>query len=132
VAVDAAATPATVIGTTTNLTVLGADQAGESNLNYTWSTTGTPPASVSFSANGTNAAKSTIATFSEAGTYSFVVTITNALGHSVYNNVDVTVNQTLTGTDATITPAYTIVSPGSSVQFNAFGMDQFATPWTHH
>ena len=102
VADPAAATPSTVSGTTTNLTVLGADLAGESNLNYTWSTTGTPPASVSFSTNGTNAAKSTVATFSKAGTYSFTVTITNALGYSVYSGVDVTVNQTLTGTDATI------------------------------
>ena len=127
-ATPAAATPSTVIGTTTNLTVLGADLAGESNLNYTWSTTGTPPASVSFSANGTNAAKSTIATFSKAGTYSFAVTITNALGYSVYSGVDVTVNQTLTGTDATISPASTTVAPGSSVQFNVYGMDQFGDP----
>ena len=125
VADPAAANPSTVIGTTTNLTALGADQAGESNLNYTWSTTGTPPDSVSFSTNGTNAAKSTIATFSKAGTYSFVVTITNALGFSVYSGVDVTVNQTLTGTDATISPASTIVAPGSSVQFNAYSLDQF-------
>ena len=128
VATPAAATPSTVTGTTTNLTVLGADQAGESNLNYTWSTTGTPLASVSFSANGSNAAKSTIATFSKAGTYSFVVTITNSLGYSVYSSVDVTVNQTLTGTDATISPASTIVAPGSSVQFNVYGMDQFGDP----
>jgi len=128
VAVDAAANPSNVIGTTTNLTVLGADQAGESNLNYTWSTTGTPPASVSFSANGTNAAKNTIATFSEAGTYSFTVTITNALGHSVNSSVDVTVNQTLTGADATISPATTTVVPGGSVQFNLYSLDQFGDP----
>jgi O-glycosyl hydrolase/regulation of enolase protein 1 (concanavalin A-like superfamily) len=128
VADPAAANPSTVIGTTTNFTVLGADQAGESNLNYAWSTTGTPPASVSFSTNGTNAAKSTIATFSKAGTYSFTVTITNTLGFSVYSGVDVTVSQTLTGTDATISPASTIVAPGSSVQFNAYSLDQFGDP----
>ena len=69
VAAPAAATPSTVIGTTTNLTVLGADLAGESNLAYTWSTIGTPPAAVTFSEalNGTNAAKNAIATFSKAG-----------------------------------------------------------------
>jgi O-glycosyl hydrolase/regulation of enolase protein 1 (concanavalin A-like superfamily) len=135
VATPAAATPSTVTGTTTNLTVLGYDQAGESNLTYTWSTTGTPPAAVVFSvndsSNGTNAAKNATATFSKAGTYNFTVTITNAFG-SVYSNVNVTVDQTLTGTDATISPASTIVAPGSSVQFNVYGMDQFgdtmATP----
>ena len=132
VATPAAATPSTVTGTTTNLTVLGADQAGESNLTYTWSTTGTPPATVTFSANGTNAAKSSIATFAKAGAYSFKVTITNALGHSINSNVSVTVNQTLTGTNATISPAAMTVAPGSSTQFSVYGMDQFgnsiATP----
>ena len=127
-ATPAAATPSTVTGTATNLTVLGADQAGESNLAYTWSTIGTPPATVTFSANGTNAAKNTIATFSKAGTYSLTVTITNALGYSVNSNVNVTVNQTLTGTNATISPASTTVAPGSSIQFNVYGMDQFGNP----
>src|SRR5437764_8121596 len=42
---------------TTVLSVLGADLAAESNLTYTWAATGTPPAPVQFSANGTNAAK---------------------------------------------------------------------------
>ena len=58
-------------GTTAALSVLGADDAGESTLTYTWATTGTPPAPRStFSANGSNAAKNTTATFSEAGNYS--------------------------------------------------------------
>ena len=129
VATPAAATPATVIGTTTNLTVLGADLAGESNLTYTWSTLGTPPAAVTFSVtgslNGTNAAKNAIATFHKAGTYNLTVTITNTLGHSINSNVNVTVNQTLTGTNATISPAAMTVAPGGSTQFNVYGMDQF-------
>ena len=76
--------PSPVTGTTTNLSVLGADSdgGGEANLSYTWSTTGTPPAEVSFSANGTNASKNTIATFTAAGTYDFLVTITD-LGRAV-------------------------------------------------
>ena len=40
-------------GVTVDLTVLGADDGGESALTDTWSTTGTPPASVSFSDNST-------------------------------------------------------------------------------
>ncbi len=54
--------------------MLGADDGGEANLTYTWATTGTPPAAVTFSANGTNAAKNTTATFTKAGTYTFQVT----------------------------------------------------------
>ena len=78
------------------MSVLGADDGGESNLTYTWAATGTPPAPVSFSANGTNAAKNTTATFIQAGNYSFQVTITDAGGLSATSSVNVTVNQTLT------------------------------------
>ena len=68
-AVAATATPNPVTGTTCNLSVLGADDAGEANLTYTWAATGTPPAAVNFSANGSNAAKNTTAIFSKAGNY---------------------------------------------------------------
>lgn len=128
VAVPAAANPSSVTGTTTNLTVRGADRAGESNLTYTWTTTDTPPADVIFSANGTNAAKNTIATFSKAGSYNFLVTITNGLGLTVTSSVSVTVNQTLTGTNTIISPASTTVTPGGSAQFNVYGIDQFGDP----
>ena len=47
--------------------MLGADDSGEPNLTYTWATTGTPPAAVTFCANGTNAAKTSTATFTKAG-----------------------------------------------------------------
>ena len=58
VATAASATPSVVTGTTTSLSVLGADvDTGQGSLTYTWATTGTPPAAVSFSANGTNARK---------------------------------------------------------------------------
>ena len=76
--------------------MLGADVAGESTLTYTWATTGTPPAVVSFSINGSNAAKNTTATFSKAGNYTFQVTITDPNGLTATSSVNVTVNQTLT------------------------------------
>ena len=44
VAQPAAANPNPVTGTTTNLSVLGADDGGEANLTYTWSASG--PAAV--------------------------------------------------------------------------------------
>jgi len=52
-----------VNGTTVNLSVVGADDGGESLLKYTWSAVGTPPAPITFSDNSTNAAKHAIATF---------------------------------------------------------------------
>ena len=96
VATAAAAAPSPATGTSTLLSVLGADNLGEGNLAYTWSTTGSPPAAVSFSANGTNAAKNTTAAFTKAGNYGFLVTIADQGGLSTTSSVTETVNQTLT------------------------------------
>jgi rhamnogalacturonan endolyase len=66
------------------LTALGSDDGGEAALTYTWSVVGTPPGAVTFSAaNGTNAGKSTTATFAAAGTYTLRVTIADATARSV-------------------------------------------------
>ena len=75
VATVAAATPSPVNGTTTNLSVLGADDVDTSVLIYTWSTVGTAPAPVTFNTNGDNAAKNSVATFTKAGVYTLRVTI---------------------------------------------------------
>ena len=123
VATAATAAPSPVTGSSTVLSVLGADDGGESNLTYTWATTGTPPAVVTFIANGTNAAKNTTATFSKAGSYAFQVTITDAGGLSTTSNVSVTVNQTLT--TITVSPATASLSAGGTQQFTATGKDQF-------
>ena len=122
VATPAAATPSPVNGTTTALSVLGADQKGEAGLTYTWATTGTPPAAVTFSANGTNAAKNATATFTRAGQYGFVVTISNG-AQSTTSSVNVTVNQTLSG--VALTPASASVVQGGTRQFSASARDQF-------
>ena len=73
----ASATPSPVLGTTTNLSVLGADDHGEANLTYTWSSTG--PAAVTYTgvANGSNAAKNLTANFTRAGSYTFTCTISD-------------------------------------------------------
>ncbi len=119
----AAASPSPVTSTTTNLTVLGSDPTGESNLTYTWAATGTPPAPVMFSINGTNASKSTTATFTMAGSYNFMVTITNAGGLSVTSSVSVTVQQTLAS--ISVSPNTAAVVPNGTQQFSATGYDQF-------
>ena len=120
IATSAAATPATVTGTTTALSVLGADDAGEANLSYTWATTGTPPAAVTFSNNGDNTAKNTTATFSQAGNYTFQVTITDMGGLTATSSVDVTVNQTLTS--ITVAPGTPTLASHATQQFTASGL----------
>src|SRR5205085_4302519 len=92
VATPASAVPNPVTGTSANLSALGADSGGEASLTYTWATTGTPPAPVAFSNNGTNAAKNTTVTFNKAGTYNFQVTIANPSGYSASGSVSVQVN----------------------------------------
>ena len=121
----AAASPNPVTGTTTALSVLGADDGGEANLTYTWATTGTPPAAVTFSANGTNAAKNTTATFTKAGSYTFQVTVRDQPGLTATSSVTVTVNQTLTS--IVVSPASATVNTSATQQFTATARDQFAT-----
>jgi mannose/cellobiose epimerase-like protein (N-acyl-D-glucosamine 2-epimerase family) len=121
----AAANPAQVDAKTTSLSVLAADDNGEAALTYTWSTTGNPPASVTFSANGTNAAKSTTATFGKAGAYTLQVTVKDQRNHTVTSQVSVTVSQTLTS--IVIAPSSATVNTSATQQFTATARDQFAT-----
>jgi hypothetical protein len=123
VATPASASPNPVSGKTTALSVLGADDGGEANLVYTWSTGATPPAPVTFSINGTNAAKYTTATFSKAGAYTLVATIKDTGGLTVTSSVAVTVSQTLTA--ITVSPASVTVNIGAAQQFTASAKDQF-------
>jgi hypothetical protein len=125
VAAPAAASPSTVTGKTTSLSVLGADDDGEASLTYTWiMTSGPAGASPSFSANGTNAAKNTTVTFNRAGSYTFQVTITDPSNLSVTSSVNVTVVQMLT--TIKLTPSSAKVKRGGKVQFSATAYDQFA------
>lgn len=126
VATSASASPVPVVGTTVNLSVLGADDGGASALNYTWAAMG--PGAVTYSVNGTNAAKNTTATFSAAGAYTFVATIRDAAGRTTTSRVNVTVNQTLSGVD--VTPSSATIQPNATKQFAATGLDQFGAAMT--
>ncbi len=120
----AAASPSPVAATLTALSVLAAHQTvGESGLTYTWATTGAPPAAVNFSVNGSNAAKSTSATFAKAGTYNFLVTISDPLGNSTTSSVSVIVQQT--PQSVSISPATANINAGSTQQFTLIAQDQF-------
>ena len=125
VASPATAAPKPVAGTTTMLSVLGADASGESSLTYTWSLLSGPAGAPvpTFSANGTNAAKNTTVSFYQSGNYTFQVTITDPSGLTVTSSASVTVNQTLTG--VTVTPGNATLSNGATQQFRAVALDQF-------
>ena len=126
VATAAAATPSIVTGTTTALSVLGADDQSEVGLTYTWSTSSLPAGAGNpiFNINSTNLAKNTIATFSKAGSYTFTVTITDTGNLSTTTNVNVIVNQTLSS--MALTPQSVTLNANQTQLFVASGFDQFA------
>jgi PKD domain/Gametolysin peptidase M11 len=119
----ASASPNTVTASTATLSVLGADDGPESDLTYFWSTTGTVPASVNYSVNNSNAAKSTVVTFTKSGTYPMLVTVTDQGGLTASSAVTVTVNQTLS--TVSVSPATVTVAPLATQAFTASGRDQF-------
>ncbi len=123
VATAASALPNPVTGTNTTLSVLGSDAAGQSSLTYAWAPIGVPPAPVSFSRTGTNAAQSAVATFTKAGTYSLQATITNPSGLHANSVVTVLVSQTLT--TITVAPTNQTVGLGQTQAFTASAFDQF-------
>jgi hypothetical protein len=121
VANPASASPNPVTGVTTALSVLAADSGGEAIVTYTWSATG--PAAVTFSANGTNAAKNTTATLAQAGSYTLQALLQDPTGALATSSVGVTVSQT--ATSVTVTPASASVITSGSQTFTAAVKDQF-------
>ncbi|MDX2011527.1 MAG: Ig-like domain-containing protein [Myxococcaceae bacterium] len=117
----ASMTPTTA--TTVVLSALGADDGGEAALTYTWTAAGSSWP-LTFSANGTNGAKSTTVTFTGAGTYTFEVVVTDAGGLSVRGTVQVVVTQVLTS--MVVNPGSANVMTGATQFFSAQGQDQFA------
>jgi hypothetical protein len=126
VAVPAAAASNPVTSTSAVLSALGADPAyPASSLTYTWSATSVPAgaAAPSFSANGTSAAQQTTVIFSQAGSYNFLVTITDPAGATTTSTVGVMVTQALITIN--VTPFTSITSDGITQPFAATAFDQF-------
>ena len=123
VAQAAAAAANPVTGTTTTLSALGSENGTDAGLTYTWAATG--PAGVTYTSttNGTNAAKNITANFTQAGSYSFTVTIMDSSGLFVTSSIGVTVQQTPTAVN--VTPSSVTVAPGGTEQFSATATDQF-------
>jgi alpha-L-arabinofuranosidase len=114
----AAAAPNPITSTTTQLSVQASDPL---TTTYTWSATG--PAAVTYNTNGTTAAKSTTATFIQAGSYTFIVTIKDTNNLTTTSSVNVTVNQTLTAIN--VTPTSPLVPDGQTQSFSTAAIDQF-------
>ena len=127
----ASATPDPITGTSADLAALGADiAAGEQSLTYTWLATGVPAGAAPpllGADNGTNAAQNITAVFSQAGDYTFQVTIADPFGLSTTSSVDVAVNQTLTS--IVLSPASATLAAGSA-QFTGVASDQFGNALT--
>jgi O-glycosyl hydrolase len=105
------------------LSVLGASQYGAGTLTYTWATVGTPPARVSFSPNGNNSASNVTARFTQPGSYSFQVTITDPAGNTAISSTNVTVSEVVT--TLTVSPKSGAVTPNGTLQFSGTVKDQF-------
>src|SRR5213078_2799376 len=100
----------------------GADAGGEANLTSTWAVTAGPNGAT-FNANGTNAAKASTATFTQAGTYTFQVSVTDQDGLTVTSSVVVLVDQH--ATSVAVSPASATVDPNATQAFSATLKDQF-------
>jgi hypothetical protein len=125
VAAPASAASNLVTGTTTALSVLGADDTGQSSLIYAWSVLSAPAGAPSptFSANSSNAAKNTTATFFQAGTYTFQVTITDPAGLTALSSVTVIVSDTMS--KISVAPGNVTLGDATTQQFTASTWDQF-------
>ncbi len=124
-----------VTSRTTTVSVLGADDKGESNLRYNWQTVSQPAGGlVSFASNGTNAAKRNALTFNKAGMYEVRVTIQDQEGLTTNSTLRFNVVSTLTSLRAT-TPNPSITSSAAAIntvsttqRLSVVGLDQFETP----
>jgi hypothetical protein len=111
---------------TTQLSVTATDDAGEAALTYTWAVLSGPASPVGFSANGTNAAKTTVIDFSSTGDYQLGVTIRDAQGLAGTSAVNLRVVQTATG--LIVNPIAVTLPVGTTQAFIATVNDQFSSP----
>ena len=115
------ANPSPATGTTTTLTEGTVTGLG-TITSYTWATSGTVPAPVAFTVNGSSSAKTTKAVFTKAGTYNFVVTVKGSTGTGTSSQVQVKVNQTMS---TVVFPGSATVDKSSTKKFTAAQYDQF-------
>ena len=108
-------------GTQTQLQVQASDPQG-AKLSYAWSVTSQPTGAPAPTFNNASSNNTTV-TFHQAGSYTFTVTVTDALGLVSTSSVTVTVAQTVTS--LSVTPATVTLANGATQQFTATALDQF-------
>jgi hypothetical protein len=106
---------------TATVSVLASDDGGEAALRYAWSATG--PAVVAFADSGTNAAKTTGATFAAAGTYVITAVVSDARGFTAASSATYVVEQVLSAVTVATATGTTLTE--SSQQITATAVDQF-------
>lgn len=110
------------------LSMLGADDGGEPALIYAWSVAAQPEnGEATFSVNDCNAARQTVATFTAAGRYRFVGTVSDAQRARCEAFVDVDV-QAIPATPIRVYPGSETIAPSDARQFKAASIDQFGLP----
>jgi hypothetical protein len=126
--------PSPVVGGAAIGTVSATDDQDESKLTYTWGAAN-PPALVTFTPNGTNAAKQTTITFAGAGQYTLRVDVKDERELTVTGFVTVTVQPGLAKID--VEPATPTVAAQGTQAFTVKGKDfagaEVSTPsctWT--
>ena len=112
-----------VRGTSVGLSVVASDDAGEAALKTTWSKTGGSGGTVTFSANGTNAAKNCTATFATTGNYTLTATVRDAPGLTVTSSVRVRVVQS--AASLALQPPAATLAVNATQSFTATLLDQF-------
>ncbi len=124
VAAPATSSPMTVSAKTANLSISRPDQGDA--LSYLWTSVSipanAPPAT--YSLNNSNAAKNTLATFHQAGSYTFTVTITNGANLSTTSSVTVIVKQTVM--TMSVSPAKASIAANGTLQYSVLARDQFS------
>ncbi|MFN0129401.1 MAG: S8 family serine peptidase [Verrucomicrobiales bacterium] len=124
VVTEATAAPLTVTSDSVALSVTATDDGGEGALSYTWTATGgSIDRPVTFTENGDNEAKATVATFTMAGNYSFQVIVRDAAGLTSTSTVDVAVEPSVH--QVSVMPAVASVVYGATQTFTALVQDQF-------
>lgn len=122
----ASANPASVTGSTTTLAAIASDPDDDAtSLIYTWSVIASPAGAPmpTFSTNGGNTSSSSVATFGQAGGYTFSVTVADPEGASVVGTVQVMVSAAVVS--LSISPGSILLAVGQSGAFSAMAIDQF-------
>ena len=120
----------TPTGKSITLSALGADDDGESNLDYSWKVVKEPAGATTptFSANNSNAAKNATMKFFKAGKYVVAMTMKNAGGITTTSEFPVSVSQTASA--VRMTPHTGTVKRGHKLAIASAIVDQFGDTMT--